>query len=298
VTNALDMPTRQSFVPELVGKHVLMNAIALNSTMFNTGRVLGPAIAGVVLAAFGPTACLAFNAVSYVAVISGLLLMRVTPVVRPVSTSAIDRLREGLAYVRATPTISRTILLIGAVGIFGMNFNIWVPMLASDSFGPGAGTYGLLFTAMGLGSLAGALTLAMFGRKPSRVRMFGATIGLGVTEIALGIAASIPLAVGVGMILLAIAGFTSSNAMATANTTVQTAANDELRGRVMAVYMTVFAGTTPFGALVSGAIADRFGVAMAVWMGGLVTTAAAIAIAWRQREHPPARRVSTVLHST
>jgi predicted MFS family arabinose efflux permease len=266
--------------------------------MFNTGRVLGPAIAGVVLAAFGPTACFAFNAVSYITVISGLLLMRVTPVVRLVSNSAIDRLREGLDYVRATPTISRTILLVGAVGIFGMNFNIWVPMLASDSFGPGAGTYGLLFTAMGLGSLAGALMLAMFGRKPTRARMFGATIALGLTEVALGIAAAIPLAVGFGMLFLAIAGFTSSNAMATANTTVQTAASDELRGRVMAVYMTVFAGTTPFGALISGAIADRFGVAVAVWMGGSVTAAAAIAIAWRQREHPSTRRPSPVLHST
>ncbi|HYI25307.1 MAG TPA: MFS transporter [Thermomicrobiales bacterium] len=285
VTNALDMPTRQSFVPEMVGRPALMNAIALNSTMFNTGRVLGPAIAGIVLAAFGPAICFAINAISYLGVIAGLLLMRIEPKVRTASASAIVRLKEGIAYVRSTPEISRTIVLIGMVGTFGMNFNIWIPMLASDSFGSGAGTYGLLFTAMGVGSLAGALTLAMFGKSPSRLRMLAAAAVLGLAEILLGIAASVPLAVAVGMLMLAIAGFSSSNAMATANTLVQTVATDALRGRVMAVYMTVFAGTTPFGALISGAIADRYGVPVAVWTGGAITLAATIAVAWTQRQH-------------
>jgi MFS family permease len=294
IANALDMPTRQAFVPEMVGKDVLMNAIALNATMFNTGRVVGPAIAGLVLAAFGPAVCFLINGISYAGVITGLLLMRVTPMVRAGATSAAARLREGLAYVRATPIISRTILLVGVVGTFGMNFNVWVPMLASDSFGSGPGTYGLLFTAMGLGSLAGALLLAMFGRKPSRRRMLGATILLGIVEVALGIAAAIPLAVGVGMALLALAGFSSSNAMATANTTVQSAASDDLRGRVMAVYMTVFAGTTPFGALISGAIADRYGVPVAVWIGGGVTAIAAVALAWTQRERASAHGPTAV----
>jgi MFS family permease len=165
-----------------------------------------------------------------------------------------------------------------------MNFNIWVPLLASDSFGSGAGTYGLLFTAMGLGSLTGALTLAIFGRTPSRVRMLGAAIGLGVVEIGLAIAAAIPTGVAFGMLALAVAGFASSTAMATANTTVQTTAAPELRGRVMAVYMTVFAGTTPFGALISGAIADGYGVPTAVGIGGLITAMAAITIAWTQRQ--------------
>ncbi len=285
IANALDMPTRQAFVPEMVGKPALMNAIALNSTMFNTGRVLGPAIAGVVLAAFGPSICFAVNAVSYLGVIAGLLMMRIEPKVRVATNSAVARLREGLAYVRATPEISRTIVLIGMVGTFGMNFNIWIPMLASDSFGSGAGTYGLLFTAMGIGSLAGALMLAMFGKSPSRGKLLGSTAALGLAEVMLGIAASIPAAVVVGMALLALAGFASSNAMATANTLVQTVASDALRGRVMAVYMTVFAGTTPFGALISGAIADRYGVDVAVSTGGAVTLFAALAIAWTQRDH-------------
>lgn len=178
ITNALDMPTRQAFVSEMVGKDVVMNAIALNSTMFNTGRVVGPAIAGIILAAFGPIACFGINAVSYAGVIIGLLMMSVTPVVRTATSSVATRLREGLAYVRATPSIYRTIILVGAIGTFGMNFNIWVPMLASDSFNSGAGAYGLLFAAMGIGSLIGALSLAMFGRKPDRTRMLAGAIAL------------------------------------------------------------------------------------------------------------------------
>lgn len=130
VTNALDMPTRQSLVSEMVGKRAVMNAIALNATMFNTARVVGPAIAGLVLAVFGPVACFAINTVSYGGVIIGLLMMRIMPAAREATGSALVRLKEGLAYVRATPTIYRTIGLVGAVGTFGMNFNIWVPMLA------------------------------------------------------------------------------------------------------------------------------------------------------------------------
>ena len=298
ITNALDMPTRQSFVSEMVGKDSVMNAIALNATMFNTGRVLGPAMAGLILAIFGPAICFGINAVSYAGVIIGLLMMRVTPVVKVATISATARLREGLAYVRATPTIYRTIILVGAVGTFGMNFNIWVPMLASDSFDSGPGAYGLLFSAMGVGSLIGALSLAMFGRKPNRARMLGAAIGLGVIEVTLAIAAAIPTSIAVGMLCLAIAGFASSNAMATANTTVQTTANEALRGRVMAVYMTVFAGTTPFGALISGAIADHFGVPMAIGFGGFITAAAAIAIAWTQRQRLTLQPRPTVVHSS
>ena len=148
------------------------------------------------------------------------------------------------------------------VGTFGMNFNIWIPMLASDSFGSGAGTYGLLFTAMGVGSLAGALTLAMFGKSPEPgSSMLGVDGG---ARLGRNPARDRRLDPGRGhqsaWRCWRMAGFASSNAMATANTLVQTVASDALRGRVMAVYMTVFAGTTPFGALISGAIADRYGV--------------------------------------
>jgi MFS family permease len=284
ITNAFDMPTRQAFVSELVDKESVMNAIALNSTLFNTGRLVGPAIAGAILAIFGPAACFAINAISYSAVIAGLLMMRLKPIARAAAGSAGSRLREGLSYVRESPIILRTILLVGFVGTFGMNFNVWIPMLASDSFGSGALSYGLLFSSMGTGSLIGALSLAIFGRAPSRARMLGFAISLGLVEMAIAYAASVPLPIGAGMIGLGLAGFSSSNAMAMANTTVQTASVDAVRGRVMAVYMTVFAGTAPFGALISGLIAEHYGVQVAVALGGLITAAAATGIAWFQRE--------------
>ena len=131
-------------------------------------------MAGIVLAVFGPAFCFGINAVSYLGVIVGLVMMRVTPTVRaPQPARPSPGSGRAWAYVRATPPIYRTIVLVGAVGIFGMNFNVWVPLLASDSFDSGASAYGLLFSAMGIGSLAGALSLAMFGRSPNRTQMLG-----------------------------------------------------------------------------------------------------------------------------
>jgi MFS family permease len=290
VTSSLDQPTRQAFVSEMVGKHAIMNAVSMNSAVFNTGRVIGPAIAGAVLIAVGPALCFAINAVSYTVVLAMLLRMHVTPVITRVRGSALAGLREGLSYVRQTPNVMMPIVLIGVVGIFGMNFNVWVPLLAAEDFGAGAGTYGALMSAMGVGALAGALSLAIFGRTPSRRRMLAFAMALGVAELALGIIASIPGPVVVGMLSLAIAGFCMSNTSAMANTIVQTTAPDALRGRVMAVYMTIFSGTAPVGALLTGAIASRFSAAVAVGLGGLVAALAAVAIAvWHQRRQTEAQ---------
>ncbi|HVL23107.1 MAG TPA: MFS transporter [Thermomicrobiales bacterium] len=287
LTNAFDMPARQAFVSEMVDREALMNAIALNSAMFNTGRILGPAIAGVILAAFGPAVCFAINAVSYIAVIAGLLMMRVKPLVGAAAGTAADKLREGLTYVRRTPDVLRPVLLVAFVGVFGMSFNVWLPLLARDSFHADAGTFGLLFSSMGAGSLAGALAIAFFGREPSRTRMLLAATALGLAEIGVAVAASVPLAVGVGMLLLAACGFSASNAMAMANTIVQTTAPDELRGRVMAVYSTVFMGSTPIGALVAGSISEKAGVVTSMIIGGVVVALAAITLTWLQRESTP-----------
>ena len=284
VTNAFDMPTRQAFVSEMVGNEAIVNAIALNSTLFNTGRILGPAIAGAFLAVFGPAVCFGINAVSYTAVIAGLLMMKVAPLTHRTAGSALVRLREGLHYVWTTPEILRSIVLVAFVGIFGMNFNVWLPLLAKEDFGAGAGTLGLLFTAMGAGSLIGALTLAFSGMQPNRLRMLGTACALGFVELILAVVASIPLNVGSGMVLLSLVGFCSSLTMATANTIVQTTAGAALRGRVMAVYMTVFAGTVPFGALMAGTIADSFSGAVSLACGGFVTLFAAIGMTMMQRE--------------
>ncbi|MEJ7839052.1 MAG: MFS transporter, partial [Thermomicrobiales bacterium] len=252
ITNAFDMPTRQAFVSEMVGSEAIPNAIALNSALFNTGRILGPAIAGACLALFGSAVCFGINAVSYLAVIASLLTMTLAPLSNVVRGSALARLKEGLHYVRTTPEILRPIILVGLVGTFGMNFNVWLPLLATEDFGAGAGTFGLLFAAMGAGSLIGALTLAFSGIVPSRRRMIATACALGAVELLLAAVASVPANVVVGMSILVIIGFCSSMTMATGNTLVQTTAGDAIRGRVMAVYMTVFAGSVPFGAIISG----------------------------------------------
>jgi len=284
VTTAIDQPARQAFVSEMVDRDAVMNAVSLNSAVFNTGRVVGPAVAGGLLALFGPAVCFLINAISFIPVVAALTAMHLQPHVRRISGSAVSGIREGLGYIRRTPEIARTILLIGFVGTFAVNFNIWVPLLAQQDFKAGAGTYGLLMSSMGVGSLAGALSLAFFGgRRPNRNRMLAAAMGLGIAEVALGWVASVPLSVHIGMVALAAIGFLSSNTMATANTIVQTTASDQYRGRVMAVYMTVFTGTTPAGALAAGAIAENFGAPASVAAGGAIAFLAAVVIAWTTR---------------
>jgi MFS family permease len=290
ITNAFDMPARQAFISEMVAKDALMNAIALNSAMFNTGRVLGPAVAGVILAAFGPAICFAINAVSYIAVITGLLLMRVRPVVSTAVGSAGEQLREGIRFVRNSPDIMRPVTMVATVGVFGMAYNVWLPLLVTDSFRADAGTFGLLFAAMGAGSLAGALSIAFFGKRPSRLRMILAGIALGSVILMLAVAASIPLSVGVGAGLLALSGFSASNVMAMANTIVQTTAPDELRGRVMAVYSTVFMGSAPIGALIAGTISNRYGVTTSMYVGGTMVVIIALVLLAMQRQRQEERQ--------
>jgi MFS family permease len=297
VANAFDMPTRQAFVSELVERDILMNAVPLNSTLFNTGRVLGPAIAGVLLAAFGPGICFVINSVSFGAVIVGLLLMRITRKPALAKGSNFARLREGLGYVRATPAILLPLALVGVVATFGMNFNVWIPLLARDAFGTGAQGFGFLMTAMGIGSLAGALTLAFRGRAPRRHLMLGGAMLLGILELTLALAGELRAPAALGAVVLGGAGFFMTTTTALANTTVQTTAPDELRGRVMSVYMTVFAGSAPFGSLIAGAVADRFSTIASIAFGGIVTLTAATIIAGIglpavRRRLPPAGRVA------
>ncbi len=278
VVNAFDMPARQAFVVEMVGKDDLMNAVALNSALFNATRILGPAIAGLLLAQMGPAVCFIVNAASYGPVVGGLALMRVRPLVCPEESTGIERLREGLAYVRRTPAIFLPIILVGFVATFGMNFNVWVPLLAKREFGIGAGGFGLLMSSMGIGSLAGALTLAFRARRPRRPVMLTMAVVFGVLEGVLAVAGAIPLPVAVAVVLMAGVGFAMSMTMAIANTTVQTTAPDELRGRVMSIYMTVFAGTAPFGALAAGLTAKTFGTPISMALGGAVVLMAAVGV--------------------
>lgn len=273
---AVDMPTRQAFVSELVHKDALMNAIALNSALFNTGRIAGPALAGILLTLMGPGMLFGLNAISYIGILIGLAMMRVAPNINLSSDSPIRRLRDGLIYLRSSPTIFRNIVMVGTIGVFGMNFNVWIPILASDYFNAGSSAYGILYSAMGAGSLIGALSLAFIGRGPNRARMLAGVAVMGLSEIALALVAQRDAALIMGALALAVTGFSTTNATSTANTIVQTAASDLYRGRVMAVYMTVFAGSIPIGALISGWISDQLGAPTSVAMGGTIVVAVAV----------------------
>jgi MFS family permease len=287
--NAVDMPTRQAFVTDIVGKEDVGNAVALNSALFNGSRVVGPALAGILLSTAGAAVCFVINAASYLPVLAALLLMRTdgraTGVVA--GERALERLRQGLAYVAGTPTVLRPIVLVGLVATFGMNFNVWVPLLARDDLAIGAGGFGLLMSALGVGSLTGALALAFSGRRPGRRLMLATCAAFGLTEAALAVAARVGSPLPVVLLLMAVVGFSMSTTMAMANTVVQTTAPDELRGRVMSIYMTVFAGSTPLGAALAGGAAAAFGTPPAVAAGGLVVLLSALGVgAWDARATP------------
>jgi MFS family permease len=268
--NAVDMPTRQSFVIEMVGREDVVNAVGLNSAAFNGARIVGPAVGGLVIGAVGIAACFFINAVSFLAVIASYLLMRdheLRPYVRPRvergTRAVVANLEEGLRYIGRTRAVLLAVVVVGLVATFGMNFTVIMPVLARDVLGADASGLGFLMAAMGAGSVVSALSIAYLGRPSPRFMLAGAAL-LGALEIGLAFVRSFPLAllcaigVGVGGIGMA----------ATANTTIQLAVPDALRGRVLSVYTTVFNGTAPFGGLMIGALIAQFGPPAAFVFGG------------------------------
>ena len=280
IFSAFDMPARQAFVVDLVGRDDLMNGIALNSALFNTSRIVGPALAGLLLSHYGPGICFVLNSLSYIPVIIGLLLMHAMGLPRNVSEgSPVERLREGLAYALQTRAVLLPIILAGLMALFGMNFNVWAPLLARDAFDIGAGGFGLLMSSLGVGSLTGALLLAFTGRRPSPRMLVSTALIFGLLEIALAIAARFGAPPLLAMALMVGVGFTMTSTMTQANTTVQTNTPDAMRGRVMSIYLTVFAGGTPIGDALAGAFSQNWGVAVAIAIGGAVVAAVALLIA-------------------
>ena len=280
--NAVDMPVRQSFAIELVGREDVGNAVALNSAMFNGSRIIGPAIAGLTIGAFGVAAAFAINAVSFLAVIIALLMLddstlRTRPrIATPHSASeVVANLSEGLSYVRQTPLVLLAVLVVGGVATFGMNFNVLMPAFASDDLASGATGYGFLMAASGVGSLVAALALAFRG-KPRSSRIASGAIILGLASMAMA-AANVYVVVFALMILVGYGGISMA---ATANATIQLAVPDQLRGRVMSVYTTIFASSAPIGGLLMGGIASVFGTAVAIGIGGVLSGLVGIAAAW------------------
>jgi MFS family permease len=271
--NALDMPTRQSFSIELVGREDIGNAVALNSAMFNGARVIGPAAAGLAIAAFGVGPAFAINAVSFLAAIVALRLMDErdlhlgSRIARPESAAAVVRdLREGLRFVRRTEIVLLAVVVVGSVATVGMNFNVLIPAFAQYQLASGAAGYGFLMAASGIGSLLAALRLA-FGGWPRPIRLVTGSVILGAASV--GLAATHEFFVAIALMVLI--GFGSILMAATGNATIQLAVPDQLRGRVMSVYTTVFSASVPVGGLAMGAVASAFGVQMAIAVGGVLS---------------------------
>jgi MFS family permease len=292
ITNAVDMPTRQAFAVEMVGRDDIPNAVALNSAMFNGARVVGPAIAGLTIGAFDISVAFLINGLSFLAVIVAYLSMRdeelrSPPTVdRPRTVAAVvDNLAEGLQYVRRTDVVLLATLVIFFIATFGMNFTVLVPALTEGVLRSDASGYGFLMAASGIGSLAAALAIAFSARNRPWAMAIGALV-LGVAEVV--IAGSTVFAVSmVAMLFVGAGGIAMA---ATANTSIQLAVPDALRGRVMSVYTTVFAGSTPIGGLLMGFIASRYGVGEAFLVGGVVCAAVGVAAGvWLRRMGRAAR---------
>ncbi len=275
VVTVVDNPSRQSFVVEMVGPRDVRNAVSLNSANFQTARLVGPAVAGVLITAVGSGWAFLINALSFTAPLIGLMLMR------PSELHQIERaprgkgqLREGLHYVAGRPELIWPIVLVGFIGTFGFNFPIWLSAFAHTVFRAGAGTYGLFNTAMAIGSLIGALLAARRAAVRMRV-LLGTAVVFGVLEATAAMSPSLWLFIG----LLLVVGMFGITINTTANSSVQLATDPAMRGRVMSLFMMVFVGGTPLGGPVVGWLTDTYGARVSFMLGGLVSASAALLIA-------------------
>jgi MFS family permease len=282
VVNAIEMPVRQAFVAELVPRRDLPNAIALSSTSFNLSRVIGPAVAGLTIAAFGVWSNFAINALSYVSVLIGLLLVdatRLHAVPRPdVQPSIGSSLAEGLRYARATPSVLWPLVLLGGTAALAMNYQTLLPLFVRDALDMGSGGYGAVYAAMGVGALAGSLALAFMAHRRPMQRLI---LGGGAAFLALAFVLGFVREPAVAVALVVGIGLTSMLMVNTINVTIQNSVPDELRGRVMSLYVTVFAGTAPIGGLFAGAMAQTFGAPVALSVGAALGAIVLVLVGWQ-----------------
>ncbi len=273
LASVVDTPVRQAFVSEIVGPAEMPNAVSLNSATFNLSRIVGPAIAGIAINSVGTGWVFLGNAVSYVAVLAGLLAMRPRELQR---TGRVVRgkgqLREGLAYVRSRPELLVPIVLVFMVGTFGLNFQITLALVAKQVYDRGAGSFGLLSSMLALGSLLGALQSARRTGPPRTRVLLGSALAFGLLEVVAGLAPSY----AVLAVLLVPTGAAVLTFTTTANSLVQLGSSPEVRGRVMALYVLVFLGGTPIGAPVIGAVAQAAGPRSSLLVGGLVCAVSAV----------------------
>lgn len=277
LVNAFDIPARQAFLVDLVGKPDLFNAISLNSSMVNGARLVGPAIAGALVVAVGEGWVFFINAISFVAVLAGLLLIRVESQQRSnLPQSKLASILEGFHYAWHTRPVRGLLLLLGLVSLMGMPYAVLMPIFADRILGGGAGALGLLMGASGLGALVGALTLA------ARRDIHG--LGLWVACAAAGFGAGLVLfslstQLWLSVTIMAVTGFAMMIEMSASNTLIQTMVPDKLRGRIMAVYSMMFMGMAPFGSLLAGILAERIGAPLTLRIGGSLCMVGALLFA-------------------
>jgi MFS family permease len=283
--NAFDMPARQSFVVEMVEKREdLPNAIALNSSMVNGARMIGPAIAGVIISAFGEAYCFLFDGISYIAVIASLILMRINvPSKRRAHGAVTSQLREGWQYVSQSVPIRSILLLLGLASLAGMPYTVLMPIIASEILHGGPNTLGTLMAASGIGALIGAISLAARRSVLGLGTRIIVCSGLfGIALVGLGLSTSLWLS----LLIMPVIGFSMMQHMASSNTILQTIVDDEKRGRVMSFFSMAFQGMAPFGSLMAGAMAARFGTQRTLIISGVLCMAGC---AWFARKLPEIR---------
>ncbi|MGJ5760195.1 MFS transporter [Streptomyces galbus] len=274
LATVLDNPARQSFVSEMVGPEQLQNAVSLNSANFQSARLVGPAVAGLMITGVGTGWAFLFNGLSFVAPIAGLLLMRARELhVVERAPRGKGQLREGLHYVAGRPQLIWTIVLVGFVGTFGFNFPVYLSAFADDVFHAGAGSYSLFNTLMAVGSLAGALLAARRGTAKLRVMIAAAAL-FGALELVAAAAPSLWLFA----LLMAPIGMFGMTINVNANTAIQMGTDPAMRGRVMSLYMMVFLGGSPVGAPIAGWVTDAYGVRAGLAAGGAISAAAAVTV--------------------
>ncbi|MGI5939830.1 MAG: MFS transporter [Thermoleophilia bacterium] len=275
LVDAVEGPTRQAFVPEMVGTADVPNAVALNSTLFNAARVAGPALGAIVISNLGIAACFYINAVSFLAVIGALAAIRPQEL-RMVGGAPKDAvgagLRSGFRYARSTPEIMIIFIIVGAIGTFGYNFQTLLPLVARYLLHSGASTLAVLMTAMGSGSVLAGLIAAYRGR-PGRRFLFAASACFVVLLFSIGLSSSVAMTGA----LLFLAGVAGVLFMTAANTRIQLTVPNHLRGRVMGIYYMLFVGTTPIGSYVTGNLAEYGGVRMTVFILALLCAVGVVA---------------------
>jgi len=267
MVNAFDMPTRQSFVKEMVGKEDLLNAIALNSSMFNAARILGPAIAGILISLVGEAGCFFINGLSYLAVIASLFLMRMQDLVyRSDNSSFLASLKQGFSYIKGNKRVLALILMVSTMSIFGFSYAVLMPIFARDIIKAGPSGLGFLMSAIGIGAIIAGLGLASRKTEEKLKYMQTGIIVFFISVFSFSFSHILPLS----LLLLVATGWGMISIVATCNILLQEIIPDELRGRVMSFFIMMFMGTMPIGSFLAGTLGQALGVIWTVRIGSIL----------------------------